>query len=328
MNLLLQQLFERIETDSGQVREDHLLALSMILEKNFSGKKSDPAWRVFIPDDLFDLQLGMGDRAEVVSKLDSYLKGNLLTLSEKISCISTLGIMPDFLPALEGILQFLEHHHTILTDSDAYAVLATLLFSCLPHEVQPATLDLAKKYGTEGILEQLSARPDRSLNEVIRRTRQGLKSLSQIPASQAAAKVKNYGGNPSFQNDPLIARDFADQVRFVALLQQLTEAGKLEWARSEHDPGFVYCLASGELIVFELRGDADAALVEPDGKVAGIVSKCRNVTYLWLAGLHDWDKLLDLLRRAPVNHREFVKMRKRSYECPIHALKKMLEERQ
>ena len=110
------------------------------------------------------------------------------------------------------------------------------------------------------------------------------------------------------------------QRRFVELLQELTAARSVEWVQAKHDPGFVYCLAGRELIVFELQGGTEATPVGPAEHVAGITSKCRNVTYLWLPVSEGWDALLALLREAPVNDGRFSQMKRSTYSSPVEAL--------
>jgi hypothetical protein len=177
-----------------------------------------------------------------------------------------------------------------------------------------ATLKLVQKYETQSVLDQLAARGSGRLTDQIQRLQDGIAHLREAKTLKPKeAEVSAVLG----QNDEA-------QNKFLQLLLRLTELGKLEWARSEHEPGFVYCLAGEELIVFELRGGENAAPVDPEQKVAGIVSKCRNVTYLWLEGLQEWDKLLDLLKRAPTNHRAFVSMRKRSHQAPVRVLEGLL----
>jgi hypothetical protein len=109
------------------------------------------------------------------------------------------------------------------------------------------------------------------------------------------------------------------QQRFVELLTALTQAGKVEWARSETDIGFVYCLAREELIVFEVAGE-DGSLADPAGSVTSVVSKCRNVSYLWLEPTPGLGDLVKLLRHAPVDEQRFVQFRKRAHLTPIRAL--------
>lgn len=111
--------------------------------------------------------------------------------------------------------------------------------------------------------------------------------------------------------------------QFVELLTQLTEEGRAEWATSSHEPGFAYCVIGEDLIVFEIRGGTEAALTSPENEVAGIVSKCRNASYLWLEGLDGWDELLKLLRAAPNSDAAFVGMRRRAQSFPVGALKIM-----
>lgn len=109
------------------------------------------------------------------------------------------------------------------------------------------------------------------------------------------------------------------EFRFVELLTRLTEAGKAEWAQSPIEPGFVYCMAGEDLIVFEVRGEK-AEHVIPSARVHGVHCKCRNVSYLWLEGLNGWDLLLKLLERAPVGHEAFCEMRRRANLFPLRAL--------
>lgn len=113
------------------------------------------------------------------------------------------------------------------------------------------------------------------------------------------------------------------QQRFVELLTALTQSSKVEWARSKTDIGFVCCLARKELIVFEVSGD-DGCLADPADNVTSVVSKCRNVSYLWLEPTPGLGDLLKLLRHAPVDEQRFVQFRKRAHLAPIQALEALL----
>ncbi len=113
------------------------------------------------------------------------------------------------------------------------------------------------------------------------------------------------------------------QGRFVELLAALTKSGKVEWARSKSEIGFVYCLAGEELIVFEVRGDGGGP-ADPADNVTGVVSKCRNVSYLWLEPTPGLSDLLKLLRHAPMDEQGFVQFRKRAHLAPIQILESLL----
>ncbi len=113
------------------------------------------------------------------------------------------------------------------------------------------------------------------------------------------------------------------QRRYVELLAALTKSGKLEWARSENEIGFVYCLAREELIVFEVRGGGGRP-ADPTDSVTGVVSKCRNVSYLWLEPTPGLSDLLKLLRHAPVDEQVFAQFRKRAHLAPIQTLEALL----
>ena len=130
-------------------------------------------------------------------------------------------------------------------------------------------------------------------------------------------------GGPTLESRAMI-NEKNIELRFVDLLDELTKSGKLEWAQKENEPGFVYCLASEELIVFELRGGTDGAHVRPSEAIAGIVSRCRNVSYLWLEGINGWDTLLRLLRSAPIDDERFIKMRVSTQEVPVHVLEALV----
>jgi hypothetical protein len=123
--------------------------------------------------------------------------------------------------------------------------------------------------------------------------------------------------------DLTVANQDNIQQRFVQLLTTLTDGGKVEWARLKTDIGFVYCLAREELIVFEVSG-GDGQPVDPTDNVTGVVSKCRNVTYLWLEPTPGLGELLKLLRRAPLDEQRFVQFRKRAHLAPIQALEALL----
>ncbi len=114
------------------------------------------------------------------------------------------------------------------------------------------------------------------------------------------------------------------QRRFVELLVLLTESGKLDWVRSEVDIGFVYCLAQEELIVFEVRGNGGQR-VDPMDTVRGFVSKCRNVTYLWLEPTPGFSDLLKLLRSASMDEQKFSQFTLRSQGTPVQLLEKLIQ---
>ena len=124
---------------------------------------------------------------------------------------------------------------------------------------------------------------------------------------------------------PEIARTFERQEQFVQLLRKLTNMGRVQWAQSEHERGFVYCMVGDEYIVFEVRGGEKAEPVRPSENVAGIVSHCRNVTYLWLEGLHGWDTLLELVRQAPIDEEGFIRCRRVTHDLPTRVLEKMID---
>lgn len=115
-----------------------------------------------------------------------------------------------------------------------------------------------------------------------------------------------------------MAKQDVTQNSFIKLLADLTRTGKVEWARSTNEIGFVYCLTPQELIVFEV-GDGNG-LTDPTKNVAGIVSKCRNVSYLWLEPTPSFHDLLNLLRRAPIDDEKFIEFRRRAHLTPIQAL--------
>jgi hypothetical protein len=113
------------------------------------------------------------------------------------------------------------------------------------------------------------------------------------------------------------------QRRFVELLATATESGKVEWARSKTEIGFVYCLAREELIVFEVRG-GDGRPADATDNVTGVVGKCRNVSYLWLEPTPGLNDLLKLLRQAPVDEQKFVQFRRRAHSAPLRVLESLL----
>ncbi len=115
-----------------------------------------------------------------------------------------------------------------------------------------------------------------------------------------------------------------NQKEFVSLLKTLTTRGKAKWARSDVDIGIIYCLVGDELIQFETRTGDKAEPAHPSEKTAGIVSVCRNITYLWLPVSEEWKDLLSLLTQSPVNHKEFAGFRRMAYLSPVKALKDAL----
>jgi len=116
------------------------------------------------------------------------------------------------------------------------------------------------------------------------------------------------------------------QARFVEMLSKLTALGKATWVKSEDEPGTIYCCVDDDLIVFEARGGSDAQPVFPNQKVDGIVGKFRNASFLWLEGLHGWDRLLDMLKNAPEDKRQFIQMRRDAHAAPLRVLGRILSD--
>lgn len=117
------------------------------------------------------------------------------------------------------------------------------------------------------------------------------------------------------------------QSLFLRLLRDLTDRGRAEWLQTKHESGFVYCLVDGEeLIVFDCRGGTKGhEHVPPSEPLAGVAGEFRNTTYLWLAGLADWDLLLALLKSARIDDERFIECRRIAHWSPVRALQGRLE---
>jgi hypothetical protein len=111
------------------------------------------------------------------------------------------------------------------------------------------------------------------------------------------------------------------QERFVGLLRQLTDKGKVEWAQ-EGKPGYVHCMVGDEHIKFEVLG-LDKGHVPADyEKIAYVAGYCHNVTYLWVPFMPDWDSLIELLRQAPVDDGTIGRFDKRTLDLPVKTLER------
>jgi len=80
-----------------------------------------------------------------------------------------------------------------------------------------------------------------------------------------------------------------------------------------------------DCIHFEVLG-LDKGHVPPDyDKIAYVASHCRNVTYVWVRlspTATDWDTLIELLRKAPVDVKKITRFRKASLDLPIKTLER------
>ena len=117
------------------------------------------------------------------------------------------------------------------------------------------------------------------------------------------------------------------QVRFVELLEELTQAGRAEWLRSNGDPGFVRCVLDGaDVVVFECMGGKDGdERVSPREELAGVVAHLSNTTYLWLPEIPSWDALLRLLRRSRANADAWRGSKRIAHRAPVRALQERLK---
>jgi hypothetical protein len=122
------------------------------------------------------------------------------------------------------------------------------------------------------------------------------------------------------------------QAQFLSYLEELTSLKRARWVRSDSEVGRVLCRIAGETIVFkasngEVTSDGNPVLVNPDGDVGGVVCEFRNWTWLWLTPLEDGQRILGLLRRAKIHHREFVEWRASAYRSGVAFLKDALKRR-
>ena len=117
------------------------------------------------------------------------------------------------------------------------------------------------------------------------------------------------------------------QVRFVKLLEELTQAGRAEWLLSDSDPGFVRCLLDGEdVVVFECMGGKNGdERVSPREGLAGVVTHHMNTTYLWLPEISSWDALLRLLRCSRANANAWRDSKRIAHGAPVRALQERLK---
>lgn len=113
---------------------------------------------------------------------------------------------------------------------------------------------------------------------------------------------------------------------FVPMLRELTNSGKIVWAQSEREPGYVRCMLGEEYIVFHVL-DPKGKLSAPDADVQAIFSDCRNVRYFWMPADNGWAELLELLRQAPVNHETYVSFWRATVDMPMQILKEMIVRR-
>jgi hypothetical protein len=83
-------------------------------------------------------------------------------------------------------------------------------------------------------------------------------------------------------------------------------------------------LAGSELIVFEIRGGGGDHLVDPTEEVNGIVCRCRNISYIWLEASADWNTILSMMRKAPIDETKFDDLRKIGYGSVVALLESLL----
>jgi hypothetical protein len=127
---------------------------------------------------------------------------------------------------------------------------------------------------------------------------------------------------------PKEIEDYAQpQIRFLELLRQLTDAGRVEWLENADEPEFIYCLVDGEdLIKFHcVPGEKGDEQVSPMNRFSGVVAHYRNTTYVWLPVAVDWDLLLQLLRLANDDAKRFVECRRIAHQGAVKALESRLK---
>jgi len=159
---LLAQLLRQIEND----RDSSLLPeLWMLLEKNYSGKKSDPAWESILSEELLALRLGDEDKREVLQWFNRCLFEDQLTLWEKVYCMAALGAILDP-EALDIALRFLCQTYQQLDNGGAYSVIAGLHPFSAVRLFGTRARDMYRQYRTQDVLRSLIARNDAKLTEL------------------------------------------------------------------------------------------------------------------------------------------------------------------
>jgi hypothetical protein len=114
------------------------------------------------------------------------------------------------------------------------------------------------------------------------------------------------------------------QERFVQLLRELTDQSKVEWTQ-EKEPGHVHCMVGEEYITFEVLSADNGHVRADDDKIAYVASYCRNVTYVWVRGVGNWNTLLDMLQQVPIGDERFSYFRGVTQDLPVRVLERMVQ---
>lgn len=170
MNTSIVSLVDRLESADAESREDAVLFLGMLLEKEFSRCPDREFYRTVLSAEFLDLKLNAAAKARLLETLGERLFQEAIPMTVRTVLLVVLGkccCLKDF----PQMLRFLKRYADFLDDESAYNVVVALTPSHFAPDQREEVRRQLVHYETLDTLEKLtlrrSARLDGPLNSLI-----------------------------------------------------------------------------------------------------------------------------------------------------------------
>jgi hypothetical protein len=174
----VKELLERLASSEGEVQEDAVLFLAMILERQIPKRRSDPIHKTVLPEDLLELELATDEYTELIGALCDVALSFQLPPNRRSALAGALAQYGNVM-GMDAALFVFKQLESSLDDTSAASMMGCITPALCAPEHRDALLGLVLKHETESVLNRIAARASANLLEPVHYLRKSLARLRQ-----------------------------------------------------------------------------------------------------------------------------------------------------
>ena len=168
MNEAIVSLVEQLASGDCKSREESILFLGMLIEKECSRYPDRKLYRLILPPSLLDLQFNAADKAMLLEMLGERLFNESIPMTVRTVLLIVLGKCCS-LTVFPHMLKFFRDFADSFDDENAYNAVVAITPSYFAPDQNEEVRRQLEYHGTLGTLEKLELRRSERLNEPLGR---------------------------------------------------------------------------------------------------------------------------------------------------------------